>query len=164
MARILVVDDTQDTRELLHYYLTREGFSVMIAADGAEGLYRVTMERPDLVITDVAMPVMDGLMMVREMRGTPEMASIPIIVLTAYGREMAEQARQSGATRALRKPMDFDDLIAEVRRLLPPTAQPEGPQTERGLDRPWSPPSTRSNGYGLGIAASSPARRGRPAS
>jgi CheY-like chemotaxis protein len=66
------------------------------------------------------MPGMDGLMMVREVRGTPELAAIPIIVLTAYEQEMAEKALQAGATRLLRKPMDFDDLIAEVERLLPP--------------------------------------------
>ncbi|HVG21667.1 MAG TPA: response regulator [Blastocatellia bacterium] len=62
--KILIVEDTLDTRELLHLYLTSEGFSVATASDGREGLYMARAESPDLIITDINMPEMDGISMV----------------------------------------------------------------------------------------------------
>jgi CheY-like chemotaxis protein len=115
---ILVVDDAVDTRELLHLYLTREGFTVIIAADGGEGLYRARADRPDLIITDITMPNLDGISMIGQLRGEPETAGIPIIALTGYGKEHLEEALAAGATRAKEKPFDFEELIAQVRSLL----------------------------------------------
>src|SRR5918997_4060466 len=94
---ILVVDDTVDTRELLHLYLTGEGFTVLIAADGGEGLYRSRADRPDLIITDINMPNLDGISMIRQLRAEAETARIPVIALTAYGREFTEGALLAGA-------------------------------------------------------------------
>ena len=84
-GKILVVDDTADTRELFHLYLTHAGYTVIEAADGREGLFRAKTDKPDVIVTDIMMPVMDGYAMIREIRGAPEIAATPIIALTAYG-------------------------------------------------------------------------------
>jgi len=87
MKKILVVDDNLDTRELTHLHLTTEGFTVIIAADAREGLYMAGVEHPDLIITDISMPGFTGIDMIKELRQQPDLANIPIIVLTAFGRE-----------------------------------------------------------------------------
>jgi CheY-like chemotaxis protein len=119
---ILVVDDNVDTRELLHLYLTGAGFTVIIAADGGEGLYRAQADRPDLIITDINMPNLSGNEMIRQLRQQPELAATPVIALTAYGQEYAEGAVRDGATEALSKPMNFDELVARAKALLGMTA------------------------------------------
>jgi two-component system chemotaxis response regulator CheY len=115
---ILVVEDTVDTRELLHLYLTKEGFTVIIAADGGEGLYRAKSDRPDLIITDINMPNLSGIDMVKQLREEPESAKIPIIALTAYGKDFSEEAISAGASDTMQKPFEFDALIERVRSLL----------------------------------------------
>ena len=117
-ATILVVDDTVDTRDLIHLYLTGEGYTVLLAGDGGEGLYRAKAERPDMVITDINMPNMDGHTLIRELRAEEGFADLPIIALTAYGSEAAEEAKKNGANAVFAKPMNFEDLLAEVARLL----------------------------------------------
>ena len=82
MKKILVVDDNLDTRELTHLHLTTEGFTVIIAADAREGLYMAGVEHPDLIITDISMPGFTGIDMIKELRQQPDLANIPIIVLT----------------------------------------------------------------------------------
>lgn len=115
---ILVVDDTVDTRDLLHLYLTTAGFTVIIAGDGGEGLYRAKAERPDLIITDINMPNLDGVSMIKELRAEPETAATPVIALTAYGREFREAATDAGANATMEKPFNFEELTEEVRSLL----------------------------------------------
>ena len=121
-ATILVVDDSVDTRDLIHLYLSGEGFAVLIAADGGEGLYRAKSESPDLIITDINMPNMDGHTLIRELRAVEAFADTPIIALTAYGTEAAEEAERCGASAVFAKPMDFAELVSEVKRLLTPPA------------------------------------------
>ncbi|HKG23797.1 MAG TPA: response regulator [Blastocatellia bacterium] len=116
--KILVVEDNLDMRELLHLYLKREGFTVLTAADGREGLYLTTSERPDLIITDINMPNLDGIEMMKQIRSHPELADISIIVLTAFGFVERNNAIRAGANRAVDKPADFDFLIANVKELL----------------------------------------------
>jgi two-component system chemotaxis response regulator CheY len=117
-ATILVVDDSVDTRDLIHLYLTGVGYTVLTAADGGEGLYRAKAERPDLIITDINMPNLDGHALVRELRAEGSFAGTPIVALTAYGSEAAEEAKKNGADAVFAKPMNFDELLAEVARLL----------------------------------------------
>jgi len=118
--KILVVDDSVDTRELLHLYLKTAGYMVFLAADGGEGLYQAKMDEPDLIITDITMPNLDGFGMIRELRATERFADIPIIALTAYGEEQLEKAREAGATEAVTKPMNLEELVRLVNSLLPP--------------------------------------------
>jgi CheY-like chemotaxis protein len=116
--KILVVEDNLDTRELIHLHLTTEGFIVVTASDGHEGLYLASAEHPDLIITDISMPELDGLELVRQLRGQPEFAALPILVLTAFGESHLTEAIRVGASRALSKPVLFDGLIDEVREML----------------------------------------------
>jgi CheY-like chemotaxis protein len=118
MKKILVVDDNLDTRELTHLHLTTEGFTVIIAADAREGLYMAGVERPDLIITDISMPGFTGIDMIKELRQQPDLADIPIIVLTAFGREEMDEAIRTGASRAMRKPIRLDELADNVSEML----------------------------------------------
>ncbi len=116
--KILVVDDTVDTRDLVHLYLKTAGYTVFMAADGGEGLYQAKMDEPDLIITDINMPNLDGFAMIRELRATEQGANIPIIALTAYGEEQLEKAREAGANEAITKPMNLEELVELVNSLL----------------------------------------------
>ena len=118
--KILIVEDNLDMRELIHLYLTREGFLVVTASDGREGLYMANAERPDLIITDINMPGLNGLELIRQLRVLPEFKDLPILVFTAFGFVERDNALHAGATRAADKPMDFEKLIDEVNDLLGP--------------------------------------------
>jgi DNA-binding response OmpR family regulator len=115
---ILIVEDTVDTRELLHLYLTKEDFTVITSADGGEGLYRAKSDHPDLIITDINMPNLSGLDMIKQLREEAEFAKTPIIALTAYGKDFSEQAMSAGASETMQKPFEFDALVALVKSLL----------------------------------------------
>ena len=116
--KILVIEDNLDMRELVHLYLTREGFTVITASDGREGLYLATAERPDLIISDINMPNLDGLELVAQLRAHPEFKDLPIIVFTAFGFVERDNAIKAGADRAIDKPMEFEALIEDVNELL----------------------------------------------
>ena len=123
MAKILVIDDVADTRELLHMYLSNEGYQVITAATGSEGLYMASAEKPDLVITDIGLPDMDGAHLIQGLRATEGFESVPIIALTAYGADRIDQAIQAGADRAAIKPTDLDALINDVKGLFGETSR-----------------------------------------
>jgi DNA-binding response OmpR family regulator len=118
MTKILVVDDNLDTREITQLHLTTEGFSVVIAADGREGLYMAGAEHPDLIITDISMPGLNGIDLIRQLRSQAELAKVPIIVLSALGSGELNEAIRAGANRAMNKPVLLDALVDEVRELL----------------------------------------------
>jgi CheY-like chemotaxis protein len=121
--KILVVDDNPDTRDLTHLHLTTEGFVVVVASDGREGLYMAVAEQPDLIITDISKtdiskPALNGIEFVQQLRAQPELDNVPILVLTAFGNEEMDQAIRAGAYRAMSKPVHLDSLMDEVRQLL----------------------------------------------
>ena len=142
MATILIVDDLLANRALLVTILRYHGHSVIETVNGNEALAAVHSERPDLVITDVLMPVMDGYELVRRLRIDPVTRAIPIVFCTAhYGeREARALALSSGVSAVLTKPVDAEALLAIVARalsgLLPPAAAPpEVAPTGTGFDR-----------------------------
>ena len=116
--KILVVEDTLDTREVIHLYLKMEDFSVITASDGREGLYLARAEQPDLIVTDINMPNLDGLEMIKQLRSQKEFKDIPIIALTAYGIEERDASIKAGANRALDKPTNLEFLIEDIQELL----------------------------------------------
>jgi|SRR5687768_7862540 CheY-like chemotaxis protein len=118
MPKILIVEDNRDTREALQHYFTNAGYEVPTAVDGGEGISMAKAEKPDLILTDIAMPNMDGTDMIRQLRSEPETAEIPILIFTARSSSMAEKAMAAGATEAFYKPFDFDDLRKVVRERL----------------------------------------------
>ena len=118
MPKILVVEDNLDTREFIHLHLITEGFNVVLAANGQEGLYLAGVEQPNLIITDIEMPVLDGIEMVKKLRTQQETQNIPILVLTAFGKEVIDNSIRAGANRAMSKPVLLDELMNDVRELL----------------------------------------------
>ena len=116
--KILVVEDNTDTRLALHHYFKNAGYDVDTAVDGEEGLYMAKAEQPDLIITDIAMPKLDGLEMIKNIRSEPETAPIPILIFTADGTFNTEEALEAGANQVFFKPSDFDALRQVIRKML----------------------------------------------
>jgi two-component system, chemotaxis family, chemotaxis protein CheY len=112
--KILIVEDNDDTRELLHFYFRNHGFMVSTAVDGEEGIATATIEQPDIILTDLYMPRVSGIEMVLALRAIPETAQIPIMVLTAYQNQLTDEAREAGVIQVLFKPLNFDDLVSIV--------------------------------------------------
>jgi two-component system cell cycle response regulator DivK len=117
-GKILVVDDSNDTREMMAKLLELESFTVVTAEDGSAGLNTADAERPDLIITDVNMPIMNGIEMIRRLREQAGFARVPIMAITAYGNGVANEALEAGANRAATKPIQFNALVLEIRELL----------------------------------------------
>ncbi|MBW6531197.1 response regulator [Sphingomonas citri] len=118
-ASILTVDDSASLRMAIRIALTGAGYTVTEACDGADGLARATATRFDLIVTDLNMPNMDGLSMIRALREQPAQAGVPIIFLsTESDAEVKAQAKAAGATGWLVKPFEPEQLIRVVQKVL----------------------------------------------
>jgi CheY-like chemotaxis protein len=116
---ILIVDDHEGNRELLHVFLSMNGYNVIEAGNGLEAVKVATRERPDLIIMDLAMPVMDGYGAVRILREVPEIRDVPIVACTAHDTPTHRvQAMMVGFNEFLTKPIDFIKLNFIVDRFL----------------------------------------------
>ena len=119
MSRILAVDDTRALLNMLRACLERGGHEVFTAKDGVEALEALREHRPDLVITDLNMPKMNGLEFITAARADPCGAGIPIVMLTTESAPgMKAKGKSAGATGWINKPFDADQLIAVTRKLL----------------------------------------------
>lgn len=118
MTKILVVDDALDARQFMEFILELERFDVVMAADGIEGIELARAERPDLIITDLLMPRLSGIDMIRQVRAIPELKDTPILALTSHSMEKAMDAMKAGANRALARPVENHLLLAFVFDLL----------------------------------------------
>jgi CheY-like chemotaxis protein len=117
--KVLVVDDTNTLRSLVQIYLLAHGWEFVEAQDGAEGLEKVRAVRPDVVISDVKMPVMDGFELCAAIRSDPSLRDIPVVLLTMLGDEASrERGRLVGANAFLTKPISPDKLRDAVRAAL----------------------------------------------
>jgi two-component system chemotaxis response regulator CheY len=117
-AKILVVEDTEDARELLVCALELEGFTVISTGDGYSAVELAQADRPDLVITDINMPNMDGIQMIKMMRGLPALKDLPILVISAYQSGIVKEALIAGANASMKKPLEFESLIKLIQSLL----------------------------------------------
>jgi len=117
-ARILVAEDHSDARELITIVLEEEGFEVIGVEDGQAALDAIRAKRPDLVITDIQMPKLDGIDLIKALRGLPELISIPILVMTANHSGVIKDALDAGATAAAHKPIELDSMIRLIKTLL----------------------------------------------
>ncbi len=119
MARILVVDDSTTMRQMVSFTLTEAGHEVVEAADGAKALQEAKARRFDLVITDVNMPGMNGIDLVKCLREVPECKFTPILMLTTEsGPEAKSRGREAGATGWIVKPFSPEVLIQTLRKVL----------------------------------------------
>lgn len=117
---ILTVDDSASMRALLRASLTAQGFRIEGAEDGEHGLERMHEVQPDLLITDINMPKMNGFELIEAVRGVPEFRGTPILVLsTEFSDDKKARARNAGATGWITKPFDADKLGAAIRRVCP---------------------------------------------
>jgi two-component system cell cycle sensor histidine kinase/response regulator CckA len=139
MATILIVDDLSTNRDLLTAVLDHSGHRLLYATDGGEALRIAIAEPPDLVVTDVLMPVMDGYELVKELRARPATANIPIVFYTAhYGQYEARDLAQSmGVAHVITKPFEPADVLRVVTQLLggTPTTVESGVQITAAQDR-----------------------------
>jgi two-component system response regulator AtoC len=116
MTRILYVEDEADLREALTEELAEDGFEVLSASNGEEGLQLLAGFRPDLVITDWLMPRMTGIELIREMRtALPDFALTPVIFLSAYSaKPHIDEAMAAGACHYITKPVDYAELLRAI--------------------------------------------------
>ena len=116
---VLVVDDDPVIQRLLHDTFEMDGYAVLVAGDGVEGLERAQADHPDLVVLDVMMPRMDGLEVARRLKADPGTASIPILLLSAKAQEVDVRAGSAtGADDYVTKPFDPLDLLERVEALI----------------------------------------------
>ncbi|MBI3654254.1 MAG: response regulator [Acidobacteria bacterium] len=109
-AKILIVEDNTDSRELLEIFLTTRGFQVLTAGSGSEGFYLAQATQPDVIITDLTMPNGSGLEMIKQIRATQETAHIPIAIYTAYSKSFIASALEAGANKIFSKPVNLEKL------------------------------------------------------
>lgn len=116
--KVLVVEDHHDTSFLLCRLLKSEGYEVEHAIDGMVGYKAAESSPPDLIVTDIQMPRMDGIEMIKRIRESQTGKRIPIIVMSAYGQRRIADALVAGADAILEKPIDLSSFLAAVRSKL----------------------------------------------
>jgi CheY-like chemotaxis protein len=115
---ILVVDDTEFNRDLV-VQLLEENYDIIIAENGAEGLRQAEERRPDLILMDLGMPVMDGWEATRQLKANDDLRHIPVIAVTSHAMVGDEiEARKAGCDDYLPKPIDEDLLIRKIKKYL----------------------------------------------
>ena len=117
-AQILVVDDMVILRELYGRFLQNEGMEVVLATDGAAALALARTQTPDLVVSDLTMPNMDGLELCRALRSDPVTKDVPIVIVTGQGSAQSKAAAAAGCDAVLEKPCSGVLLVTTIRILL----------------------------------------------
>ena len=115
---ILIVEDDVDAREAYDRFLVLNGFRTAVASDGREALRKIASLQPDLVVMDLAMPTLNGREAIQAMRDSKGTNRIPVLVLTAHGRDGSETVRSLDCEGFLIKPCPPSELLAEVNRVL----------------------------------------------
>ncbi len=119
MAKILAVDDSASMRQMVTFTLKGAGFDVVEAADGVEALGKAKSQTFDLVISDVNMPKMDGLTLIKELRKLPAFKFIPMLMLTTESTaDKKQEGRAAGATGWIVKPFNPEQLLATIKKVL----------------------------------------------
>ena len=120
MAKILLVEDNEMNRDMLSRRLVRNGFEVVMAVNGQEGVDKTVSEKPDLVLMDMSLPIMDGWEATRQLKANATTKGIPVIALTAHAMESdREQALQAGCDDFDTKPIELPRLLGKINALLP---------------------------------------------
>ncbi|MDH5601991.1 MAG: response regulator [Gammaproteobacteria bacterium] len=118
MTKILLVEDNEDNRDMLSRRLERKDFTVTLAVDGQDGVDKASSEKPDIILMDMSLPVMDGWQATRILKNNPDTACIPVIALTAHAMSSdREKALEAGCDDYDTKPVDFPRLLEKIAQL-----------------------------------------------
>lgn len=119
MAKILLIEDNEMNRDMLSRRLARRGYEVAIAIDGRQGVDMAASDKPDLILMDMSLPVMDGWDATRHLKAQPETQAIPVIALTAHAMASdREKAMEAGCDDYDTKPVELPRLLEKIERLL----------------------------------------------
>ena len=117
MTKILLVEDNEDNRDMLSRRLERKEFTVALAVDGQDGVDKAAAEKPDLILMDMSLPVMDGWQATKTIKSNPDTANIPVIALTAHAMSSdREKALEAGCDDYDTKPVDFPRLLGKIEK------------------------------------------------
>ena len=117
--RILVIEDTEDNRQIIRDLLTSVGYEMIEAVDGLEGVTTAEREQPDLILMDIQLPGIDGYEATRRIRAIPALAKVPIIAVTSYALSGDEdKARAAGCDGYIAKPFSPRQMLAKVREVI----------------------------------------------
>lgn len=120
MPKILIVEDNEMNRDMLSRRLERRGFAIVMAVDGQQGVDMARTERPDLVLMDMSLPVMDGWKATQTIKGDAELKGIPVIALTAHAMEGdREKAMAAGCDDYDTKPIELPRLLEKIGKFIP---------------------------------------------
>jgi len=123
MKRVLIVEDQEDNRAILRDLLRSAGYAYIEAATGQEGVAKAAAEKPDLILMDIQLPVLDGYEATRRIKADPALRSIPVIAVTSYALSGDEaKARAAGCDDYVTKPFSPRALLAKIRHYAPPEA------------------------------------------
>lgn len=121
MARILVIEDNPANLELAQYLLEHRGHTVLLATDGQQGVNVARSERPELVICDLQMPVLDGYGVLAQLKGDEAMRGTPVVAVTAFSMSGDEEkVRQAGFDGYFSKPIEPETFVQRIEAFLPP--------------------------------------------
>ena len=124
MPKILLIEDNEMNRDMLSRRLVRARYEVIIAEDGARGVAMATSDRPDLILMDMSLPVIDGWEATRRIKATPELRKIPIIALTAHAMATdRDKALEAGCDEYDTKPIELQRLLGKIETLLAAAGQ-----------------------------------------
>ncbi len=116
--KILIVEDNEMNRDMLSRRLIKKGFEIIIAIDGEEGVKKTISEKPDLILMDMSLPVMDGWEATKKLKSNSDTSKIPIIALTAHAMAQdKEKALAAGCDEYDTKPIDLDRLLSKISSL-----------------------------------------------
>jgi two-component system chemotaxis response regulator CheY len=119
MKTVLTVDDSASIRQMVKLTLSGAGYAVIEAGNGAEGLSKAQATTVDMVVTDLNMPIMNGLALIRELRKLPAYRGVPILFLTTESdAELKKEAKAAGATGWITKPFQQEQLVTVVKKVL----------------------------------------------
>jgi two-component system, OmpR family, alkaline phosphatase synthesis response regulator PhoP len=119
MARILIADDEPDILKVVNYRLTKAGYEVFMATNGKEALERIKEVKPDLILLDFSMPLMNGDEVCKQIKADPEMKHIPVVLMTASTEKVEyEYIKAIGFNDKIIKPFEADDLLGMVKKYI----------------------------------------------
>ena len=123
MPKVLLVEDNEMNRDMLSRRLVRNGYDVVMAVNGQEGVAMATSENPDLILMDMSLPILDGWEATRQIKANPATASIPVIALTAHAMETdREKAMAAGCDDFDTKPIELPRLLEKMKAFVPSAA------------------------------------------